>query len=152
MAQSLDRAGIVAWLTESARVVAAERDRLGQLDAAIGDGDHGVNLERGFQAVVAALADAPDDPPGRLLILAGRTLVSKVGGASGPLWGSALRRAGRTLGDDPVVDGVRLADALDAALAAIVELGSATPGDKTMVDALTPAAQALRERLAAGDE
>ncbi len=152
MVDTLDRAGIVAWLTEAARVVAAERESLGQLDAAIGDGDHGVNMDRGLQTVAAALADAPDDPPGRLLILAGRTLVSKVGGASGPLWGSALRRAGRTLGDDPTVDGVHLADALDAALAAIVELGAAAPGDKTMVDALTPAVQALRERLAAGDE
>jgi dihydroxyacetone kinase-like protein len=151
MVEVLDRAGIVAWLTEAARVVAAERDTLGQLDAAIGDGDHGVNMDRGLQAVIAALADDRDSPPGRLLILAGRTLVSKVGGASGPLWGSALRRAGRALGDDPSADGARLADALDAALAAIVELGSAAHGDKTMVDALTPAVQVLRERLAAGD-
>jgi dihydroxyacetone kinase-like protein len=151
MAEELDRAGVVAWFKEAARVIASERDTLGQLDAAIGDGDHGANLDRGFQAVMAAVAGEADSPPGRLLILAGRTLVSKVGGASGPLWGSALRRAGRTLGDVPSVDGAALADALDAALAAIVELGSAAPGDKTMVDALTPAVQALRERLAAGD-
>src|SRR5438067_13606824 len=110
MAQAFDHATAAAWLAEAARVIAAERDALGQLDAAIGDGDHGVNMDRGLHAVIAAIAEQPDAPPGRLLILAGRTLVSKVGGASGPLWGSALRRAGRALGDDPCVDGSRVAE------------------------------------------
>jgi dihydroxyacetone kinase-like protein len=85
-----------------------------------------------------------------VLILAGKTLVSTVGGASGPLWGSALRRAGRALGSSATFDGAQLADALDAAIEGVVELGAAAPGDKTMVDALTPAAAALREALAAG--
>ena len=87
-----------------------------------------------------------------MLIVAGKTLVSTVGGASGPLWGPALRRAGRAVGDAPEVDGDALVQALDAALAAVVELGAAEPGDKTMVDALGPAIEALRERLAAGEE
>jgi dihydroxyacetone kinase-like protein len=141
---------VTTWMTESASAVEAEADHLTQLDSAIGDGDHGVNMTRGFRAVVAALDG--DEPPGRQLITAGKTLVSTVGGASGPLWGLALRRAGRALGDAAEVDGDALVQALDAALAAVVELGAAEPGDKTMVDALGPAVEALRERLAAGDE
>jgi len=150
---SVDAATITAWLEGTADAVHRERDRLTQLDAAIGDGDHGTNLDRGFGAVRETLAaQEPGTPPGKLLIAAGKTLVAKVGGASGPLWGSALRRAGRALGDEPAVDGHRLADALDAALAGVVELGAAAPGDATMVDALTPAAARLRERLDAGDD
>jgi dihydroxyacetone kinase-like protein len=142
---------VIAWLNSAQAVVEERADYLTQLDAAIGDGDHGINMTRGFQAVGKALAgQGADMPPGRVLILAGKTLVSTVGGASGPLWGSALRAAGRNMGDVEGFDGEGLADALDAALAAVVDLGAAAPGDKTMVDALTPANAALRERLAAG--
>jgi dihydroxyacetone kinase-like protein len=142
---------ITAWMTEAEADVRAQSDYLTQLDAAIGDGDHGINMRRGFDAVGKALAAQGDSvAPGRLLILAGKTLVSTVGGASGPLWGSALRRAGRALGDAPTFDGIALADALDAAVAAVVELGAAAPGDKTMIDALVPACAALREALAGG--
>src|SRR3954449_831356 len=141
------------WMTVSAAAIEAEADHLTQLDSAIGDGDHGVNMTRGMRAVLAALADAGDDPaaPGKRLTLAGKTLVSTVGGASGPLWGSALRRGGRALGDAPDLDGPALVEVLSAALAAVQELGAAGPGDKTMVDALGPAVEALRERLGAGD-
>src|SRR5918912_2791445 len=112
---------VIAWLDEASAAIAAEADHLTQLDSAIGDGDHGVNLTRGFRAVTEALAaDGDGLPPGRQLILAGKTLVSTVGGASGPLWGMALRRAGRALGDSPEVDGAGLVQALDAALAAVV--------------------------------
>ncbi len=142
---------VTTWMNEVASAVEVEADHLTQLDSAIGDGDHGVNMTRGFRAVVAAL-DGDVEPPGRQLIVAGKTLVSTVGGASGPLWGLALRRAGRAVGDAPEVDGDALVQALDAALAAVVELGAAEPGDKTMVDALGPAIETLRERLAAGDE
>jgi dihydroxyacetone kinase-like protein len=107
-------------------------------------------MTRGMRAVLAALAGADDAAPGKRLILAGKTLVSTVGGASGPLWGSALRRGGRALGDGEL-DGPALVATLEAALAAIQELGAAVPGDKTMVDALDPAVTTLRERLAAGD-
>jgi dihydroxyacetone kinase-like protein len=138
-------------MTEIGARVRAERDHLTQLDAAIGDGDHGTNMARGFDAVDKALAGQGDSlAPGRVLVLCGKTLVSTVGGASGPLWGSAFRRAGKELGDEPELDGNRLADALDAALAGIVELGAAVPGDKTMVDALSPATAALRAALADG--
>jgi dihydroxyacetone kinase-like protein len=142
---------ITAWMTEIGARVREERDHLTQLDAAIGDGDHGTNLVRGFDAVEKALAGQTDSlPPGKLLILCGKTLVSTVGGASGPLWGSAFRRAGRALGDDAELDGPKLLAALDAALEGIAELGAAVPGDKTMVDALGPANDALRAALADG--
>jgi dihydroxyacetone kinase-like protein len=139
------------WMNGSAAAIEAEADHLTQLDSAIGDGDHGVNMTRGMRAVLAALAEAEDGAaPGKRLILAGKTLVSTVGGASGPLWGTALRRAGRALDDGPI-DGPALVTALDAALAGVTELGAAEPGDKTMVDALGPAVATLRERLDAGD-
>lgn len=142
---------ITVWLTEAQGEIKAQSDYLTQLDAAIGDGDHGTNMNRGFEAVGKALAGQGDrTPPGRLLIVAGKTLVSTVGGASGPLWGSALRRAGRTLGDAEAFDGEQLAHALDAAVDAIVELGAAAPGDKTMIDALAPATATLHEALNSG--
>jgi dihydroxyacetone kinase-like protein len=140
------------WMNRAAEAIEAEADHLTQLDAAIGDGDHGINMLRGMRAVTAALADGdPDTPPGERLILAGRTLVSTVGGASGPLWGSALRHGGRALGDAPELDGPALVEVLTAALAAVQDLGAAEPGDKTMVDALGPALAALRDGLEAGD-
>jgi phosphoenolpyruvate---glycerone phosphotransferase subunit DhaL len=147
----LDRT-VIAWLHEAQAAVTGRADYLTQLDAAIGDGDHGINMTRGFDAVGKALAaQSPGTAPGPVLVLAGKTLVATVGGASGPLWGSAFRAAGRSLGDADGFDGDGLAAALDAALAAVVDLGAAQPGDKTMVDALAPATAALRERLAAGD-
>ena len=147
--ESIVRAQTVTdWLAEAEQQIKARSDYLTQLDAAIGDGDHGINMRRGFDAVGKALAGQGDGtPPGRLLMVAGKTLVSTVGGASGPLWGSALRRAGRSLGDVEKFDAQQLALALDAALEAVVELGAAAPGDKTMVDALTPATRTLHEAL-----
>jgi phosphoenolpyruvate---glycerone phosphotransferase subunit DhaL len=139
-------------MSETAKAIGENRDYLTQLDAAIGDADHGANMDRGFTAVVAGLDGLGDQPPGRVLITAGRTLVSNVGGASGPLWGSALRGAGKRLGDDPEFGAADLADALDAALSAVVELGAAEEGDKTMVDALAPAVRALRAGVANGGE
>ena len=142
---AVDAATVTAWLTEAAGAIRAERDYLTQLDAAIGDGDHGTNMDRGFTAVSAALeSDGNGLPPGRILILAGKTLVSTVGGASGPLWGSALRRAGRSLGDAEAFSLSDLADAFDAANDAVADLGAAKAGDATMLDALLPAAAALR--------
>jgi phosphoenolpyruvate---glycerone phosphotransferase subunit DhaL len=142
---------ITVWLAEAEQQIKAQSDYLTQLDAAIGDGDHGTNMRRGFDAVGKALAGQGDaTSPGRLLIVAGKTLVATVGGASGPLWGSALRRAGRALGDAEDFDGHQLALALDAAIEGVVELGAAAPGDKTMVDALMPAAQALHDALDSG--
>jgi dihydroxyacetone kinase-like protein len=149
---SVQAATVIVWMGEIADSVSAERDYLTQLDAAIGDGDHGINMDRGFGAVQRALTEQDEEPPpGRLLIAAGKTLVSTVGGASGPLWGAAFRRAGRTLGDAPEWDAAQLLEALDAAREGVVDLGAAAPGDKTMVDALTPAVEAMRSSLDAGD-
>jgi dihydroxyacetone kinase-like protein len=143
---------IHAWMTMIAESVKDRRDYLTQLDAAIGDGDHGVNMDRGFEAVGKALAAQDGSlPPGKLLTLAGKTLVSTVGGASGPLWGTAFRRAGRALGDREELDGQDLVVALRAAIDGVVELGAAQPGDKTMVDALGPAADALAAALDSGE-
>src|SRR5437588_4001305 len=146
---SVDAGTVKEWLEAAAASLREQRDYLTQLDAAIGDADHGTNMDRGFTAVVGKL-EGLEGPPGKLLTTAGATLVSTVGGASGPLWGTALRRAGRTLGDADGFGGPELANALDAALAGIVELGAAEEGDKTMVDALAPAIRAFRARIDGG--
>jgi phosphoenolpyruvate---glycerone phosphotransferase subunit DhaL len=146
----VDATTVRRWLEEAAASIREQRDYLTQLDAAIGDADHGTNMDRGFAAVAERL-NGLDDPPGKLLIAAGATLVSTVGGASGPLWGTALRRAGRAAGDAEKLEAAQFADALQAALDGVVELGAAQEGDKTMVDALAPAVRALRGRLHSGD-
>ena len=150
VAIAMDSQTVTAWMSEIASSVRAERDYLVQHDAAIGDGDHGINMNRGFDAVTLAMSTEPDSTPGKLLILAGKTLISTVGGASGPLWGSALRKAGRALGDGPTFDLAQLVDAVAAALASVQDLGAAVPGDKTMVDALDPAVTAMRAALGRG--
>jgi phosphoenolpyruvate---glycerone phosphotransferase subunit DhaL len=139
-----------AWITSAAGVIEANRDHLTQLDAAIGDADHGINLARGFAAVLAALDAKPAATPGAVLTLTGSTLISKVGGASGPLYGMAFRRAGQALGAADDVDLVALGQALEAALAGVQQLGAAREGDKTMVDALAPATRALAKAVAEG--
>jgi dihydroxyacetone kinase-like protein len=140
------------WLREIDAVIRVQREHLTQLDAAIGDGDHGTNMARGFTAVVAELDGGESQPAGKTLIAAGKTLVAKVGGASGPLWGTALRRAGRELGDPAEVATKDLAAALEAALAGIKDIGAAELGDKTIVDALTPAVESLNASAEAGVE
>ena len=139
-----------SWITSAAGVIETNRDHLTQLDAAIGDADHGINLSRGFTAVLAALDAKQPATPGAVLIVTGSTLISKVGGASGPLYGMAFRRAGQTLGTADEVDLPALGQALDAALAGIQQLGAAREGDKTLVDALAPATRALAKAIAEG--
>ncbi|MFF0269890.1 dihydroxyacetone kinase subunit DhaL [Kribbella sp. NPDC004536] len=134
------------WLREFARLVAENEDELTRLDAAIGDADHGANLTRGLTAVVAAL-DA-GDPPGPLLTAAGLTLISTVGGAAGPLFGTFFLRMGNALGDEPDVEA--LATALRAGLDGVVQRGKAEAKDKTMYDALAPAVEAVEKAAAAG--
>ncbi|ROR35384.1 dihydroxyacetone kinase subunit DhaL [Kitasatospora cineracea] len=152
--ETLDTALAEAWIRAAAAAVGRAEEQLTALDAAIGDGDHGSNLRRGFTAVLAALDDAgPDgsagfDSAGALLRTVGSTLLAKVGGASGPLYGQAFRVAGAEL--PPDAGPAACADALAAGLAAVRALGGAEPGDKTMVDALTPAVDALRTAAAAG--
>jgi dihydroxyacetone kinase phosphoprotein-dependent L subunit len=137
-----------AWITRFSALVSADAANLTRLDSAIGDGDHGSNLDRGLRAAVEALS--PDLSPGKVLMTAGRTLVSKTGGASGPLYGTALRRAGKALGDAPTVDAAALGTALRAALEGVQELGKASEGDKTMVDALAPAVAAYEAASGSG--
>lgn len=141
-----------AWIVSAAGVIEANRDHLTQLDAAIGDADHGINLSRGFTAVLGALgaAEAKAATPGAILTLTGNTLISKVGGASGPLYGTAFRRAGKALGGAADVDLAALSAALDAALAGVQQLGAAREGDKTMVDALATATRAFSKAIAEG--
>ncbi|MGV9253572.1 dihydroxyacetone kinase subunit DhaL [Streptomyces sp. NPDC003697] len=137
------------WMTATAASVDREADRLTALDSPIGDADHGANLQRGFTAVRTALEDEEPDTPGAVLVLAGRRLISTVGGASGPLYGTLLRRAGKALGDAAGVSEEQLAEALRAGVDGVMTLGGAKPGDKTMIDALVPAVDALGEGFAA---
>ncbi|MGW8376076.1 dihydroxyacetone kinase subunit DhaL [Streptomyces sp. ODS28] len=140
---TLDAAAAVRWLTAAAAAVDREADRLTELDSAIGDADHGSNLRRGFQAVADALESDPKDSPGAVLQLAGRQLVSTVGGASGPLYGTLLRRTGKTLGEAERVTAQALTAALRSGVDAVAKLGSSAQGDKTMLDALYPAVEAM---------
>ncbi|WP_240807228.1 dihydroxyacetone kinase subunit DhaL [Actinomadura geliboluensis] len=145
---SMNADDFASWIRHAAELVTADAERLTRLDAAIGDGDHGHNLDRGFRAAVDALPEGV--PPGKVLIAAGRAIVSKTGGASGPLYGTALRRAGKALGDAADVDAAALGAALRAALDGVRDLGKAADGDKTMVDALAPAVAAYEAALADG--
>ncbi|GLU48324.1 dihydroxyacetone kinase subunit L [Nocardiopsis ansamitocini] len=140
---------VLSWLRTVDERVREHADELTRLDSAIGDGDHGSNLHRGFVAVTAALTRSSPSAPGEALTLAGRTLISTVGGASGPLYGSALRAAGKTLDGVEPMPG-ELLQALTAGLEAVRKLGGAVPGDKTMVDAFTPAVEAFAAALRAG--
>ncbi|MFF4255208.1 dihydroxyacetone kinase subunit DhaL [Streptomyces sp. NPDC001663] len=131
------------WMTATAASVDREAERLTALDSPIGDADHGSNLQRGFRAVTATLEKEAPATPGAVLTLAGRQLISTVGGASGPLYGTLLRRTGKALGDAGEVSEAELAEALRAGVDAVMTLGGAAPGDKTMIDALVPAVDAL---------
>ncbi|MCX5059647.1 dihydroxyacetone kinase subunit DhaL [Streptomyces sp. NBC_00452] len=131
------------WLTAAAASVDREAERLTALDSPIGDADHGSNLQRGFRAVTATLEKEAPSTPGAVLTLAGRQLISTVGGASGPLYGTLLRRTGKALGDAGEVSEAQFTEALRAGVDAVMALGGAAPGDKTMIDALVPAVDAL---------
>lgn len=135
-----------AWMREAARLVGENADRLTELDTAIGDGDHGVNLRRGFDAAVAALAGAEEgtvDTPGAVLKAVGTALVNVTGGASGPLYGTFFRKAAKEIGDDPELTVEELREALAEGLSGVRALGGANEGDKTMVDTLSPAIEAF---------
>jgi dihydroxyacetone kinase-like protein len=138
-----------AWIEAIAAAVADQADELTRLDSAIGDADHGANMRRGFTAVVAALASLEPATVGDVLVKTGTTLVSSVGGAAGPLYGSAFRAIGKSL-SGRTVDGGQLLTGLRDGLAAIQRLGAAVPGDKTMVDAYAPAVAAFERELQGG--
>jgi phosphoenolpyruvate---glycerone phosphotransferase subunit DhaL len=137
------------WMAATAASVDREAERLTALDSPIGDADHGSNLQRGFKAVTAALEKDAPTTPGAVLTLAGRQLISTVGGASGPLYGTLLRSTGKALGDAAEVSEAQLAEALRAGVDKVMALGGAAPGDKTMIDALVPAVDALGDGFGA---
>ncbi|WP_406387918.1 dihydroxyacetone kinase subunit DhaL [Streptomyces sp. NBC_00887] len=145
----LDTDFFLRWMAATAAAVQREASRLTDLDAAIGDADHGSNMQRGFTAVTAVLEKDPPATPGAVLRLVGRQLISTVGGASGPLYGTLLRRTGKALGDTPEVTPGQLAEAFGAGVAAVAQLGGAQAGDKTMLDALLPAVDVLGVSFAA---
>lgn len=142
MADTLGTVWAIDWLRRSAATVAGHRVELGELDRAIGDGDHGENLDRGFRALAAKLdAEAPPTP-GSAFKLAAMTLMSTVGGAAGPLYGTAYLRAASAVGEAEFLDAGALVAALTSARDGVVARGKAAQGDKTMIDAWTPAVDA----------
>ncbi|GAA0975718.1 PEP-dependent dihydroxyacetone kinase, ADP-binding subunit DhaL [Nocardioides aquaticus] len=151
MADSLTHEQLVAWLAAFRDSVHEHRDHLTELDAAIGDADHGTNLTRGMDAVMAVVAadDAPDTAAG-LLKAVGMKLVSTVGGASGPLYGTFFLRAAGAAGDASTLDAGAVLGMLRAGVEGLAARGKAELGDKTMVDALAPAVEALADAVANG--
>jgi dihydroxyacetone kinase-like protein len=150
MTDTVDAPALAAWVKEFARLIAANKDLLTDLDSAIGDADHGANMDRGMTAVLAALDVEMPTTPAALFKRTGMTLVSTVGGASGPLYGTAFLRMSATAGDAESLDAQSVAKVLRAALEGVVTRGKAEAGDKTMYDALAPAVDALDAALAAG--
>src|SRR5947207_4767804 len=148
----MDASTFRAWIRGAAQLVVDNADHLTHLDAAIGDADHGINLRRGFQAAVAMLDETDPATPAAVLATVGRALITKTGGASGPLYGTGFRQAAKTLGEDADVSAVQLGAALQAAVAGIQQLGGATEGDKTMVDALGPAVSAYQAVVDTGGD
>jgi dihydroxyacetone kinase-like protein len=147
---TISRDAVVAWITNLAATLAEQKDYLTQLDSDIGDGDHGANMHRGFQAVLSKLPGVSDKDIGTIFKTVGMTLVSTVGGAGGPLYGTLFMQMGTaTAGKSELA----LADwtaAVQAGLNGVIMRGKASPGDKTMVDALTPAVTALQAASANG--
>jgi dihydroxyacetone kinase-like protein len=149
-----------SWLRSAAQRIHDDAPHLTALDQAIGDGDHGTNMDRGFSAIVAMLDGRPVPDPAvtdqaataELLRLVGRTLISTVGGASGPLYGTAFLRASAAVGQlaEPASSGAAITAALEAAATGVATLGKSTTGEKTMLDALVPAAAAARKALDGG--
>jgi len=139
-----DGPSVAAAIRAVAAAIADQHVELTRLDREIGDGDHGENMNRGFKAVVAKLDADPELAPGAILKLVAMTLMSTVGGASGPLYGTAFLRAATAVGDADQLDAGAVGAALAAALGGVQARGKAEPGDKTMVDALVPAVEAAQ--------
>jgi dihydroxyacetone kinase-like protein len=141
---------VVAWIRLAADVFRGEKEHLTELDSAIGDADHGINMDRGFQAVLAKLPTLPQDDVGGLLKGVGMTLMSTVGGASGPLYGSFFLQLGNATAGKADIDVAEFAGAMDNAIVRVQGLGKAEAGDKTMLDALFPAQVALHRAVDVG--
>ena len=148
---SLDAAWAQRWIELAAADIAEQRDYLVDLDRAIGDGDHGENMDRGFKAALEALGQAQPASVAEVLKTVAKTLMSTVGGAAGPLYGTAFLRASKAAGDGEL-DGVGAAAVIAGALEGIQARGKATTGEKTMVDAWTPALEAARAAAESGSD
>jgi dihydroxyacetone kinase-like protein len=141
---TISRDAVIDWVKAFAAVVAENKDYLTQLDSAIGDADHGANMHRGMQAAVEKLAGVADKDIGAVLKMVGMTLVSTVGGAGGPLYGTLFMQMGASASGKLELTLADWTAALEAGVNGVVMRGKANLGDKTMVDALTPAVQALK--------
>ena len=141
---SVSSAHVEAWLRLCAKVFSEHKDDLTDLDAKIGDADHGVNMDRGFSAIPPKLEPLPDKSIGSLFRTSAITLISQVGGASGPLYGTFFLQAARLADGKTELTLEELCECFDIGLTGIVNLGKASLGDKTMVDVLGPALAALR--------
>ena len=142
---------VVAWIRLAADVFRGEKEHLTALDSAIGDADHGINMDRGFQAVLAKLPTFPQEDVGAILKGTGMTLISTVGGASGPLYGSFFLQLGTATAGKADISVEDFAAALDNGIARVQGLGKAEPGDKTMLEALLPAQVAIHTAAEAGE-
>ena len=145
---TISRQDVLNWISAVAAVLEENRDYLTRLDSAIGDADHGMNMSRGFQAVMAKLPTISDKDIGTIFKTVGMTLVSTVGGAAGPLYGTFFMQAGSASVGKQELTAADWSAALESAIAGVVMRGKAVLGDKTMVDSLTPALEALKAAIA----
>jgi dihydroxyacetone kinase-like protein len=152
VASSIDHDAVVDWVRRYGGVIAERRSELTQLDSAIGDGDHGTNMDRGMRKVLERLDGADGQDIGATLKTVAMTLISSVGGASGPLYGTLFLQMAKATEGRSELDLAAWAEAVDAGVQGVVARGKADVGDKTMVDALTPAVQALRDAEGQGAE
>lgn len=151
MANAITTAMILCWLERYAGILAEKKAYLTALDSAIGDADHGANMHRGFQAVLAKRPALEGKDLGEIFKVTAMTLISTVGGASGPLYGTFFLQAGTGLAGRPAVSPQEFAASLERGLAGVIQRGKAISGDKTMVDVLEPTIAALRKAADAGD-
>jgi len=143
-------ANVLEYLRRAAELIQQNKEYLTDLDSAIGDADHGINMNRGFQSILKKVPSVEDKDAGTILKTAGMALVSSVGGAGGPLYGTAFMQAGMAVAGKYELTGDDVLAALDAALKGIMMRGKSQPGQKTMIDAIDPAIKAMRESLGNG--
>lgn len=148
----IQKSTLIDWITIYAQEISTNKEQLTALDAAIGDADHGINMDRGFTEVMQRMPSLREQDIGSFFKGVGMTLLSKVGGASGPLYGTLFLRMGMASGGKEELSLTELAAQLSAGVDGIRQRGSARPGDKTMIDALAPAIAALQEAADAGQE
>ncbi|MDI6600785.1 MAG: dihydroxyacetone kinase subunit DhaL [Thermoanaerobacteraceae bacterium] len=144
---TINNINVIDIIKVMANAIAENKEYLTELDSAIGDADHGINMDRGMQAVLGKLPSVEDKDIGTVLKTVGMTLVSTVGGASGPLYGTAFMRAGQAAAGKMEIDEKDILAIFEAALQGIKERGKAVAGEKTMIDALEPALKSYRDAV-----